>query len=69
MRRLVEVWLVDVAVKIGTWGPDAPGQWMNMVAEARQTHDRWLKWSPDQRAQVERSYCYGDQLPFPPGGT
>eukprot|EP00975_Prorocentrum_lima_P016895 3580389-Prorocentrum_lima.AAC.1 len=24
-RRLFEVWIVGVAVKVGTWGPDASG--------------------------------------------
>eukprot|EP00975_Prorocentrum_lima_P069858 12928729-Prorocentrum_lima.AAC.1 len=47
-------------------GPDAPNQWMNIVAHARQKHDEWLHWSPEQRAQVGSSYCYGDQFLFPP---
>eukprot|EP00975_Prorocentrum_lima_P023870 5023568-Prorocentrum_lima.AAC.1 len=51
-RRLFEVWVVDVAVKIGTWGPDASGQWMSIVHEARQKQDTWLLWSPDERAKV-----------------
>eukprot|EP00975_Prorocentrum_lima_P003812 832650-Prorocentrum_lima.AAC.1 len=39
-RRLFEVWIVDVAVKIGTWDPAASTQWMNTVAQARQEHDQ-----------------------------
>eukprot|EP00975_Prorocentrum_lima_P027856 5858583-Prorocentrum_lima.AAC.1 len=36
---------------------------MSIAAHARQ------KWSPEQRAAVESSYCYGDPLPFPPSST
>eukprot|EP00975_Prorocentrum_lima_P050041 10477979-Prorocentrum_lima.AAC.1 len=39
-RRIFDLWMVDVAVKIGTWGFDAPVQWMNIVAKARQKHDQ-----------------------------
>eukprot|EP00975_Prorocentrum_lima_P055899 11719125-Prorocentrum_lima.AAC.1 len=42
---------------------------MSIVAHARHKHDEWLEWSPDQRAAVGSSYCYGDQLPFPPRST
>eukprot|EP00975_Prorocentrum_lima_P061931 12882708-Prorocentrum_lima.AAC.1 len=38
-RRLFEVWIVDVAVKIGAWGLDASSQWTSFVDEARQKHD------------------------------
>eukprot|EP00975_Prorocentrum_lima_P027831 5852431-Prorocentrum_lima.AAC.1 len=68
-KRIFELWMVDVAVKMGTWGPDAPHQWMNIVEHARQNDNRWLEWSAEQRVAVESSYCYGDQLPFPPSGT
>eukprot|EP00975_Prorocentrum_lima_P041402 8699105-Prorocentrum_lima.AAC.1 len=36
IRRISETWIVDVAVRIGTWGPDATNQWMNIVTHARQ---------------------------------
>eukprot|EP00975_Prorocentrum_lima_P041168 8651819-Prorocentrum_lima.AAC.1 len=36
-RRHFDVWMVAVAVKSGTWGPDASVQWLNIVDEARQT--------------------------------
>eukprot|EP00975_Prorocentrum_lima_P026659 5604633-Prorocentrum_lima.AAC.1 len=42
---------------------------MSIVDEAGQKHDQWLVWSPDQRARVDGSYCYGDKLPFPAPGT
>eukprot|EP00975_Prorocentrum_lima_P068209 12919384-Prorocentrum_lima.AAC.1 len=32
-RRLFEVRGVEVAVKMGTWGPDASHQWVNIVDE------------------------------------
>eukprot|EP00975_Prorocentrum_lima_P045762 9574977-Prorocentrum_lima.AAC.1 len=38
-RSLVEVWIVDVAVKMGTWGPDVSSQWVSIVDEARKKHD------------------------------
>eukprot|EP00975_Prorocentrum_lima_P040670 8537962-Prorocentrum_lima.AAC.1 len=40
-RRPFEVWVVEDAVKIGAWGPDASHQWMNIVDKARQKHDQW----------------------------
>eukprot|EP00975_Prorocentrum_lima_P067777 12916939-Prorocentrum_lima.AAC.1 len=29
-RRLFELWTAEVAVRIGTWGPDASQQWMSI---------------------------------------
>eukprot|EP00975_Prorocentrum_lima_P003729 813272-Prorocentrum_lima.AAC.1 len=39
-RRRFEVWIVAVAVKMGTWGLDASSQWTSIVDEARQKHDK-----------------------------
>eukprot|EP00975_Prorocentrum_lima_P069715 12927988-Prorocentrum_lima.AAC.1 len=36
IRRIFETWIVDVAVTIGTWGPDASNQWMNIATHASQ---------------------------------
>eukprot|EP00975_Prorocentrum_lima_P048702 10189746-Prorocentrum_lima.AAC.1 len=41
---------------------------MNIVDEARRKHDQWLGWTPDQKARVESSYCYGDSIPLPTSG-
>eukprot|EP00975_Prorocentrum_lima_P029368 6166742-Prorocentrum_lima.AAC.1 len=69
IRRIFETWITETAVRIGTWGPDAQNQWMNVVRQARQQHAEWLDLPPEQQAAVESSYCYGNELPIPQHGT
>eukprot|EP00975_Prorocentrum_lima_P052787 11065011-Prorocentrum_lima.AAC.1 len=61
--------MAEVAVRIGTWGPDASHQWLDIGDEARQKHDQWSSLTAEQKAQVESSYCYGDKIPLPTPGT
>eukprot|EP00975_Prorocentrum_lima_P009963 2122174-Prorocentrum_lima.AAC.1 len=62
-RRTFELWLAEITVKIGTWGATAQDQWVNMVKQARRTHEDGLELSQDEQAVIEGSFLYGDELP------
>eukprot|EP00975_Prorocentrum_lima_P052746 11055319-Prorocentrum_lima.AAC.1 len=41
---------------------------MNIVDGARQKHDQWSRWTPEEKARGGSSYCYGDKMQFPTPG-
>eukprot|EP00975_Prorocentrum_lima_P071552 12938319-Prorocentrum_lima.AAC.1 len=50
IRRIFDMWIAEIAVKIGTWGQNAQEYLMKTVQQARLEHDDWLDLTPAQQA-------------------
>ena len=66
MRQTLEDWLNKCTFSIATWRNGAQSYWLHdVVAEARERHNSWLKSSPEARAAIEPEFILGDRNCIP----